>query len=148
MAGPQRGPAGCSWEQGEHRRHRPTVLSSRPGTCSAPPRAVCALAAPGLPATAKSLPRRVWTARSRSDGLGTHGPCTLPWARARGLSGRHPGPRGPCCPRPARRCPTSRSRPLSARGRLRRGRRHLPRAGSSARAARSGPSALTHARSR
>lgn len=118
----------------------------------APPRVVCALAAPGLPATAKIFPRRVWTARSHSDGrvreLSTHSPGTLSWARARGLSGRQPGVWGPCCPRPARRCPTSRSRPLSVRGRLRRGQRHLPRAGSSARAARSGPSALTHARSR
>lgn len=71
-----------------------------------------------------------------------------PAPRARGLSGRQPGPWGPCCPCPARRGPTSRSRPLSARDRLHRGRGHLPLGGSSARVARSGPSALTHARSR
>lgn len=158
-ARPQRGPAGCTRERA---KHRPALRGSRPGTFSAPPRAVRALTPSGLVATAKFIPRRAWTAGSRGGGLVRaqcprslhrfHPPApphpALPEARAQGLSGRQLGPRGPCCPRPASRGPTSRSRPLSARGRLRRGRRHLPRAGSSARAARSGPSALTHARSR
>lgn len=96
------------------------MRGSRPGTSSAPPRAVCALAAPGLRATAKILPRRVWTAGSYSDGrVRAQSPRPLHpplGGEPRGLSGRQPGPRGPLLSPPSASLPDlPKSPPVGAR---------------------------------
>lgn len=106
-ARPQRGPAGCTRERA---KHRPALRGSRPGTFSAPPRAVRALTLSGLLATAKFILRRAWTAGSRGGGL-VRAQCP------RSLHRFHPPPRtSPPPPRSLKLEPRGLAGDNSARG--------------------------------